>query len=187
MIFHETELAGAYLVELDPHRDERGEFARVWCRREFAARGLATDFVQGNVSINPAPGTMRGLHYQAAPHGEAKLVRCARGAAYDVIVDLRPGSPTFRRWLGIELTPASIRMVYVPVGFAHGFQTLVPDTEMTYLVSAFYDRESGRGVRFDDPSLGIGWPIAVTRISGQDRSWPLLPAAAPECARALAS
>lgn len=176
MIFRKAALDGAYIIELEPHTDERGRFARAWCRQEFARRGLATDFVQGNVSVNPVHGTLRGLHYQAVPHGEAKLVRCVRGAIYDVIVDLRSWSPTYRQWIGVELTPDSFRMIYVPVDFAHGFQTLVDDTEVNYLVSAFYASEASRGVRYDDPALAIAWPVPVTRISAQDRSWPLLAA-----------
>lgn len=174
MIFHETTLSGAYLVQLEPHADERGSFARAWCRREFARYGLATDFVQGNVSTNPARGTLRGLHYQAGRHGEVKLVRCVRGAVYDVIVDMRPNSPTHLEWIGVELTPRELRMVYVPTGFAHGFQTLVDDTEVNYLVSAFYAPDAARGVRYDDPALAIEWPLPVTLISAQDKSWPLL-------------
>lgn len=180
MIFEETTLPGAYLARLDPHSDARGHFARAWCRDEFARHGLATEFVQGNVSINPARGTLRGLHYQAAPHGETKLVRCVRGAIYDVIVDLRPRSPTYGKWLGVELAPAMLRMLYVPIGFAHGFQTLADDTEVNYLVSAFYAPTAGRGVCYDDPALGIPWPLPVTHISAQDRSWPLLSIKPPE-------
>src|SRR5690606_22548802 len=138
MIFHELPLAGAFLIELEPHSDERGLFARAWCREEFGRRGLVTDFVQGNVSINPEPGTLRGLHYQLAPHEEAKLVRCVRGAIYDVIVDVRRNSPTYLQWVAAELSPNVLRMLYVPEGFAHGFQTLQPDSEINYLVSAAY-------------------------------------------------
>lgn len=179
MIFRELPLDGVYLIELEPHADERGLFARAWCREEFARMGLATEFVQANVSINPEPGTLRGLHWQRAPHGEVKLVRCVRGAIYDVIVDLRPGSPTFRQWLGIELSPKALRLLYVPQDFAHGFQTLEPDSEINYLVSAFYAPEAGDGLRYDDPALAIDWPRPVTRISEQDRKWPLLEASTP--------
>lgn len=179
MIFRELPLAGAYLIELEPHRDERGLFARAWCREEFGRLGLATDFVQGNVSVNPEPGTLRGLHYQRAPHGEAKLVRCVRGAIYDVIVDLRRDSPTYLQWIGTELSPAALRMLYVPEDFAHGFQTLEPDSEINYLVSAAYAPEAGAGLRYDDPALAVDWPRPVTRISDQDRSWPLLEVATP--------
>ena len=174
MIFHETALKGAYVVQLEPHTDDRGQFARAWCREEFARHGLDVELAQGNVSINPERGTMRGLHWQVEPHAEIKLVRCVRGAIYDVIVDIDPQSPTFCKWIGVELTPASLRMLYVPAGFAHGFQTLLDDTEVNYLVSSPYAPKAGRGVRYDDPALAIPWPLPVTRISDQDRSWPLL-------------
>lgn len=184
MIFRETALKGAYLIELEPHQDDRGQFARAWCRDEFARHGLCEDFAQGNVSVNPSPGTLRGMHYQALPHGEVKLVRCVRGAIYDVIVDLRSGSPTHREWFGVELTPAALRMLYVPVGFAHGFQVLARDSEVNYLVSSPYAPGAGRGVRYDDPALGIKWPAPVTRVSAQDRAWPLLEPAELACAAA---
>ena len=173
MHFRETPLKGAYLVELQPHRDGRGEFARVWCRDEFAREGIDVAMVQGNISINPARGTLRGLHYQAAPHGEAKLVRCVRGAIYDVIVDIDPASPSFRRWYGVELTPGS-PMLFVPPTCAHGFQTLLDDTEVNYLVSAPYAPAAARGLRYDDAALAIQWPLPVSRISAADANWPLL-------------
>ena len=173
MIFHETALSGAYLIELTPHADERGQFARAWCREEFARHGLDIELAQGNVSINPRRGTMRGLHWQVAPHGEVKLVRCVRGAIYDVIVDVDPQSPTYRGWIGVTLDPQSLRMLYVPKGCAHGFQTLVDDTEVNYLVSSPYAPKAGRGLRYDDPTLAIDWPLPVTSISDQDKSWPL--------------
>jgi dTDP-4-dehydrorhamnose 3,5-epimerase len=174
MIFHETALPGAYLVELEPYSDERGQFARAWCRTEFARHGVVHDFVQGNVSINPTRGTLRGMHFQVDGFGEVKLIRCVRGALYDVIIDVRPQSPTYLRWIGVELTPHSMRMLYIPEGFAHGFQTLTEDTEANYMVSAPYSREASRGVRYDDPVIGIEWPLPVSRISAQDRAWPLL-------------
>lgn len=177
MIFHEAPLEGAYTIELDAYSDERGHFARSWCREEFARQGLSFELVQGNVSVNPVRGTLRGLHYQIAPHQEVKLMRCVRGAIYDVIVDVRPRSATFGKWFGVELTPASFRMLYVPTGFAHGFQTLADDTEVNYLVSAPYVPDAGRGLRYDDPELAIAWPLPVTRISKQDRSWPQIKAA----------
>lgn len=176
MLFRETPLKGAWLVELQPHRDERGEFARVWCRDEFARQGIDIAMVQGNVSINPARGTLRGLHYQMAPHGEAKLVRCVRGAIYDVIVDIDPASPSYRRWYGVELTPDS-PMLFVPTTCAHGFQTLLDDTEVNYLVSAAYAPGAARGLRYDDPALAIGWPLPVSCISAADRRWPSLESA----------
>jgi len=174
MIFHETRLGGAWLIDLEKRVDERGFFARTWCREEFAAHGLATEFVQANVSFNEAAGTLRGLHYQRPPHWEAKLIQCVRGAIYDVIVDLRPDSPTYASWLGIELSATTRQMLYVPQGFAHGFQTLQPDTEVTYLMSTPYVPGSSCGIRFDDPALAIAWPLPITRISEGDRAWPTL-------------
>ena len=174
MIFRETPLAGAWVVELEPRADDRGFFARSFCRDEFAAHGLATEFVQANVSVNPHPGTLRGMHWQEAPHREAKLIRCVRGAIFDAIVDLRAGSPTFRRWFGVELTAENRRALYVPEEFAHGFQTLGPDAEVNYLVSASYAPGAARGLRHDDPAIGIAWPLPVSRISAADRGWPLL-------------
>lgn len=174
MLFRETPLKGAFVVETQPHVDARGQFARVWCREAFARQGIEIDMVQGNASMNPARGTLRGLHYQLAPHGEAKLVRCVRGAIYDVIVDIDPASPSHRRWFGIKLTPASRTMLYVPTTCAHGFQTLADDTEVHYLVSAPYAPAAARGLRHDDPALAIAWPLPVGPISEADRKWPLL-------------
>lgn len=172
MIFTETAIPGAFVVELKPFHDQRGFFARSWCQREFAERGLADQMVQGNVSYNRRRGTLRGMHYQRAPHAEAKLVRCTRGAVYDVALDLRPDSPTYKRWTAVELSADSQRMFYIPPGCAHGFLTLADDTELTYQVSAFYTPEAEGGVRYDDPAFGISWPIEVTVISEKDRSWP---------------
>lgn len=179
MIFRELKLPGAYLIELQPHTDARGQFARAWCREEFRKQGLATDFVQGNVSVNPHAGTVRGMHYQRAPHGEVKLVRCVRGAIYDVIVDVRPDSPTYLQWVGVELSPKALTMLYVPVDFAHGFQSLEPDSEINYLVSSAYAPGAGAGLRYDDPALAIDWPLAVSQISTQDQGWPLVEVNAP--------
>lgn len=176
MIFHETSLKGPLVIEVEPHRDDRGQFVRTWCRGEFAQHGVDTEFVQCSMSINTEHGTVRGLHWQADPHGEAKLVRCGRGAIYDVIVDIRPQSPTFGQWLGLTMTPQSGLMLYVPAGFAHGFQTLFDDTEVNYLLSAAHVADAGRGLRFDDPALGINWPLPIGRVSERDRSWPLLDA-----------
>ena len=176
MIFHETALKGARVIALEPHTDDRGQFARTWCREEFARHGLDVELAQRSASVNPERGTLRGLHWQAAPHAEAKVVRCVRGAIYDVIVDIDPQSPTCGAWIGMTLTPASLRMLYVPKGFAHGFQTLIDDTEVDYLVSSPYVSGAGRGLRYDDPALAIAWPLPVTRISDQDRSWPLIEA-----------
>jgi dTDP-4-dehydrorhamnose 3,5-epimerase len=173
MIFSETRLAGAYVVDLERREDERGFFARAWCANEFAEHGLATRLVQVNVSFNERQGTVRGMHFQIEPHAEAKLVRCTRGAVYDVIVDLRPASSTFKQWVGVELTADNRRAVYVPEGFAHGYQTLVPKTETFYQVSEFYAPDAERGVRWDDPAFGIDWPDPVGAfLSAKDRSWP---------------
>lgn len=172
MIFQETQLKGAYIIDLERREDARGFFARSFCQREFEAHGLAPVMVQTNVSYNKKRGTLRGMHYQAAPYEEAKLVRCTRGAIYDVIVDVRPHSDTFREWVGVELTPDTGRMLYVPEGFAHGFITLEDETEVTYQVSAFYAPGYERGLRYDDPAIGIVWPIGMQVISEKDGSWP---------------
>jgi dTDP-4-dehydrorhamnose 3,5-epimerase len=176
MRFLPTTLAGAYVTEPEPREDERGLFARTYCRDEFAAHGLNTTWVQCNVSYNRLKGTLRGMHWQAEPHAEVKLVRCTRGAAFDVIADLRPGSPTYRHWVGVELTADNRRSVYVPAGFAHGFQTLTDDTELFYQMSEFYHPDLARGARWDDPALGIEWPTVERRIlAGRDQSFPDLP------------
>jgi dTDP-4-dehydrorhamnose 3,5-epimerase len=174
MIFRKTALKGAYTIELEPHSDDRGQFVRTWCRDEFRRHGIDMAFVQSAVLVNDLRGTLRGLDWQAAPHEEAKLVRCARGAIYDVIVDIRPDSPTYRQWLGLTLTAGAQLMLFVPVGFAHGFQTLEDDTEVSYQLSTCHAPAAGRGLRFDDPALAIDWPLPVSRISERDRSWPLL-------------
>jgi dTDP-4-dehydrorhamnose 3,5-epimerase len=172
VIFRETELSGAWLVELEPRGDSRGFFARAWCEDELAEHGLTTRIAQCSVSWNARRGTLRGMHFQAAPHEEVKLVRCTRGAIYDVIVDLRRSSPTYTRWLGVELTAENRRTIYVPEGFAHGFQTLVDDTELFYQVSEAHAPESERGVRWDDPAFGIEWPLPHPILSEKDRAWP---------------
>ncbi len=173
MIFGETQLAGAYVVDLEPREDERGFFARAWCAEEFAERGLSTEIAQCNVSFNHHKGTLRGMHYQVAPHEEVKLIRCTRGSIYDVIVDLRPHSPTYLDWIGVELSADNRRWLYVPNGFAHGYQTLEDSTETYYQVSASYAPGAERGLRWDDPAIGIEWPEAGERIiSAKDRSWP---------------
>jgi len=179
MRFCKTPLAGAFVIELERREDERGFFARCWCQDEFAAHGIATAWVQSNVSFNRHAGTLRGLHYQAEPHGEDRLVRCTMGAAYDVLVDLRPGSPTCERWFAVELSAHNRRMVYIPRGLAHGFQTLVDRTELHYLMSTVFRPESARGVRWDDPGLGITWPYWPRRIiSPRDQNYPdLMPCA----------
>jgi dTDP-4-dehydrorhamnose 3,5-epimerase len=173
MNFTPTELEGAYLVDLEPREDERGFFARAWCANEFAEHGLSTEVAQCNVAFNHRKSTLRGMHYQMQPHAETKLVRCTRGAIYDVIVDLRPDSPTWKRWLGVELTAENRRALYVPEGFAHGYQTLVDETETFYQVSAFYAPDAERGVRWDDPAFGIEWPDPDRPLmSEKDRTWP---------------
>jgi dTDP-4-dehydrorhamnose 3,5-epimerase len=173
MIFVETELPGAFVVELERREDERGFFARAWCRREFEEHRLAPQFLQCNISFNEQSGTLRGMHYQVAPHEEAKLVRCTRGAIYDVVIDLRRSSPTFKRWIGVELTAANRRALYVPEGFAHGYQTLTDETETFYQVSEFYTPDAERGLRWDDSSFAIKWPeVEVRIISEKDQSWP---------------
>lgn len=173
MIFTPTELPDVVVVDLEPREDERGFFARAWCAREFAAAGLSTDLVQCNLSFNEELGTLRGMHFQRSPHAEAKLVRCTRGAIYDVAVDLRPGSPTHRRWVGVELTAENRRALYVPEGFAHGYQTLAGGTETFYQVSEWYTPEAEGGVRWNDPAFGIDWPLPDDPVlSPKDASWP---------------
>lgn len=172
MTFTETKLRGAYVIEPERFDDERGFFARTFCRREFEEHGLDTDVAQSALSYNRRKGTLRGMHYQAPPHAQAKLVRSARGAVYDVIIDLRPESATLRSWFGMELTAANRLMLYVPKGFAHGFLTLDDDSEVAYHMSGFYAPETERGVRWDDPAFGIQWPIPVTVLSERDRAFP---------------
>lgn len=172
MVFQDTGLAGAFLVELERIHDERGFFARSWCTREFAERGLNGRLVQCNVSRNRARGTLRGMHYQAAPHEEAKLVRCTMGAIYDVMVDLRPSSRTYLRSFGAELSADNHRALYIPEGFAHGFLTLTDESEVFYQMSEFYAPQTARGLRWNDPLLSIEWPGPVTVISERDRTYP---------------
>jgi dTDP-4-dehydrorhamnose 3,5-epimerase len=173
MRFTETALPGAYLVDLERREDERGFFARAWAEDEFAAHGLDTRVSQCNLSFNERRGTLRGLHYQVAPHAEVKVVRCTRGAVYDVIVDLRPGSATYLRWIAVELSTENRRVLYVPEGFAHGYQTLEDETETFYQVSVPYAPGAERGVRWDDPAFGIEWPDVEERVmSEKDRTWP---------------
>ncbi len=172
MIFHELPLEDARLIELEKRGDERGFFARMFCEREFAAEGLETRFVNVNNSLSGAKGTLRGLHYQLGAAAEVKLVRCVRGALWDAILDLRPGSATFGRWFGETLSAENRLMMYVPRGFAHAILTLEPDTEAIYLVSAHYAPEEERGVRWNDPRFGVAWPIAPSEISAKDAAWP---------------
>jgi dTDP-4-dehydrorhamnose 3,5-epimerase len=171
VIFRETKLPGAYVIELEPHRDERGFFARTWCQREFEAHGLNPGLVQCNISYNEDRGTLRGMHYQAPPHEEAKLVRCTRGRLYDVIIDLRPDSPAFKQHIGVTLSAENRTMLYVPEGFAHGFLTLDDATEVFYQMSAFYAPEAARGVRWNDPAFGIEWPAPVEHIKDRDQAY----------------
>jgi len=172
MIFVETELSGALVIEPEPREDERGFFCVTWHAEEFARRGLDARLAQSSVSYNRRKGTLRGMHYQRAPHEQAKLVRCTRGAVYDVIVDLRPDSPTFARWVGAELTAANRRALYVPAGCAHGFQTLEDDSELTYQITTPHRPEAEAGVRWDDPAFGIVWPLEVSIIAPRDRDYP---------------
>jgi dTDP-4-dehydrorhamnose 3,5-epimerase len=171
--FTPLELAGAWLVELEPLEDERGYFARSWCRNEFGEHGLASELAQCSLSRSTYRATLRGLHFQRAPHAEVKLVRCTRGAIFDVIVDLRADSETHARWLGVELDAQRGNALYVPKGFAHGFQTLVDEAEVFYMMSDPYVAEAASGVRWDDPAFAIEWPDAERRtISERDLSWP---------------
>lgn len=172
MKFEQTALSGAYVVDLERHSDARGFFARSYCSDEFAQLGLVSHWPQCNVSFNAQKGTLRGLHFNAAPHAETKLVRCTMGSIYDVIVDLRPDSETWMGWIGVELDAASRRALYVPAGFAHGFVTLSDDTEVLYQMSARYVPDAARGLYFCDPALGVRWPIPVEVISERDASYP---------------
>jgi dTDP-4-dehydrorhamnose 3,5-epimerase len=173
MIFQELKLKGAFLIKFEKIEDERGFFARSWCVREAEKHGLKRNMVQANVSFNKKKGTLRGMHYQKEPFQEVKLVRCVRGRIYDVIIDLRPGSPTFCQWIGLELSQDNDRMLYVPENFAHGFQTLTDNSEVNYLVSEFYTPEAEKGIRFNDPFFDIQWPEIQTRtVSIKDNTWP---------------
>ncbi len=172
MIFTETKLAGAFVIELERHTDERGFFARTFCQQEFEAHGLKAEVAQCNVSFNKRKGTLRGMHYQAAPFAEAKLVRCTAGSIYDVIIDLRPASATFKRHFAVELSAENHRMLYIPEDFAHGFQTLEDDTEVFYQMAQRYSAEHARGVRWNDPAFGIEWPKGERIIIERDQNYP---------------
>ncbi|MCD0162676.1 dTDP-4-dehydrorhamnose 3,5-epimerase [Deinococcus sp. 6YEL10] len=174
MIFRETALPGAFTVDIQEHRDERGLFARTFCAQEFEAHGLNPLTVQTNLSFNARAGTLRGLHYQLPPAAETKLVRCTRGAVLDVIVDLRPESPTYLQHVAVELSADNRRALFVPQRFAHGYQTLTDDAEVSYQVSEYYQPGAERGLRFDDPALGIRWPLPPGAVSVKDAAWPLL-------------
>lgn len=173
MIFTETKLSGAFIIEPERLEDERGFFARSFCQREFEDHGLDLNVAQCNISFNQKRGTLRGMHYQAPPYQEEKLVRCTKGAIYDVIIDLRPESLTFKQWVAADLTAENRRMIYVPAGFAHGFQTLEDETEVFYQMSEFYHPECTRGVRWDDPAFEIEWYSKVESISKNDATYPL--------------
>lgn len=172
VLFIETKLKGAYIIDLERRGDDRGFFARSWCRQEFEDHGLSPRCVQINIGFSPKKGTLRGMHHQVAPHREVKVVRCTMGAIFDVIIDLRPDSPTHRQWTGVELNSGNRRMLYVPEGFAHGYQTLEDNTEIYYQTSQFYAPDSARGVRYNDPAFGIEWPLGVASISNADGLWP---------------
>jgi dTDP-4-dehydrorhamnose 3,5-epimerase len=172
MRFVQTEILGAFVVAPEPIFDDRGLFARIWCEREFAEHGIAMTIRQCSVSVNRRRGTMRGLHFQETPHAETRVVRCTSGAIYDVIVDLRSESPSFRRWIGVELTQENRTMVYVPEGCAHGFLTLVDNVEVFYQMSAFYSAPHAQGVRWNDPAFAIAWPSEIVVISERDRNFP---------------
>jgi dTDP-4-dehydrorhamnose 3,5-epimerase len=174
MRFTETKVAGAFLIEPEPVADERGFFARVWCRDELRDHGLTSELAQCSISFSHRKGTLRGLHYQVAPHQEVKLVRCTQGAIWDVALDLRPDSPTYRAWYGAELSAANRAMLYIPEGCAHGQLTLTDDAEVLYYISAPYAPQAARGVRYDDPAFGIEWPGEVVVINQRDRDYPLV-------------
>lgn len=178
MILRRLGLPGAWLVELEPQSDERGSFARTFCAREFAAAGLELSIVQSSLSWNPRRGTLRGLHWQAEPYGETKLVRCVRGAVYDLLVDVRPDSHTWREHVALELDADRRQAVLIPPGVAHGFLTLTDDCELHYSMSAFHVSDASRGARWDDPAFGLVLPAAVSVISERDRAWPDFPTAA---------
>jgi dTDP-4-dehydrorhamnose 3,5-epimerase len=173
MIFKETKLVGAFIIEVLRMEDDRGFFGRSFCRNEFVNHGLNPEVAQCSISFNRYAGTLRGMHYQVAPHAEDKVVRCTRGSLYDVIVDLRRDSPTFKQWVAVELTGDNLRMLYVPKGFAHGFQTMADNTEIFYQMSEFYHPESARGIRWNDTAFEIQWPPGDRVIlSDRDRNWP---------------
>ncbi len=172
MIFKETRLKGAFVIEIEKFEDKRGFFAHAFSRDAFESNGLTSHVVNTNISFNRKRGTLRGMHYQVAPYEETKLIRCTRGAIYDVIIDLRRDSPSYRNWVEVELTADNYRLLYVPERFAHGFQTLDDNTEVTYQVSQVYSPESARGMRYDDPGFKITWPLKVEVISDQDAQWP---------------
>lgn len=171
MVLRQTKLLGAFIIEAEKFDDERGFFARSWSQNEFAKRGLESSLVECNISFNKKKGTLRGMHYQASPHGQVKIVRCTMGSVYDVIIDLRTGSPTFKQWLGVELTATNRLMLYAPKEFAHGFQTLEDNTEVFYQMFEAHHPESARSVRWNDPAFGIKWPLPVEVIAARDAAY----------------
>jgi len=172
MKFLQTNIPGVFLIDIEPITDERGMFARLWCKEEFKQAGLSTDLSQFSISYNNLRGTLRGMHYQLPPHAETKIIRCTQGAVYDVVLDLRNSSPTYKKWYGCELSSENHRMLYVPEGLAHGFITLVDHTEMLYQISTSYAVQSAQGVRWNDPSFSISWPFLPMVISARDTSYP---------------
>ncbi len=174
MIFHKTPMKGAHVIELEPFKDERGMFSRLFCKEELEKIGHTGEIVQVNHSVTREKGALRGMHYQRPPHAEIKIVRCIRGAVFDVMVDIRKGSDTFLKWFGVELTRENNKAVYIPQGFAHGFQVLAPDSELLYFHAEFYSPEHEGALCFEDPAVGIEWPLEVTDISGRDRSHPFI-------------
>lgn len=174
MIFTETKLVGSYIIEIEKCEDERGFFARTWDKKEFTDLGLDSDFVQSSISVNKKKGILRGLHYQSAPYEESKIIRCVRGKIYDVFIDLRSHSKTFKKWFSIELSEDNYKMLYLPKGFAHGFQTLEDNTKVFYQISEFYNPEFSKGIIWNDNELNILWPLKITSISKRDKSFPSL-------------
>lgn len=173
MIFTETKLQGAFIIDVKRVEDERGFFGRTWCKKEFEDHGLNSNAVQANVSYNKLKGTLRGMHYQVAPFTESKTVRCTEGSIYDVIIDIRPDSKTYKQWIGVELTATSFRMLYVPDGFAHGFITLEDNSSVHYMVTEYYTPGAETGIKFDDPTFNISWPISPLVVSDKDRAHPM--------------
>ncbi len=172
MKFKETQLPGGFVLEIERRGDDRGYFARAWCQTELAAYGLDPTAVQANVGFSQRRGTLRGMHFQRAPHAEVKIVRCTRGAVFDVMIDLRPNSPAEGQWVGVELTAENGKLLYIPEGFAHGYQTLTDEAEIHYMTSKAYAPDAAAGVRYNDPAFNIAWPLEVASISDADRSWP---------------
>jgi dTDP-4-dehydrorhamnose 3,5-epimerase len=171
MLFTETRLKGAFIIQLEKRGDERGFFARTFCQKEFSDHDLNPQLSQANLAYSRFKGTLRGMHYQAMPHAEAKLVRCTKGAIFDVAVDLRPDSATYRQWFGVTLSGDNYKMFYIPEEFAHGYMTIEDHCELTYMVSAFYEPHAERGVRWDDPAFNIKWPFSPKVISDKDKKW----------------